>query len=149
MCLNCGARRNQFLSLINFIFQLCFMFSALVVLNLFDTDLILETIHLSVRWRFFNGLRTERIPHQQGGISSRPAPAAPRCSGSESSAGRARGSILLWMISPVFPSYLQGVFAVSWWPVKWCRCGTWGCGTRSGGTALWKRCGHLCFTRSP
>lgn len=100
------------------------MFSALVVLNLFDTDLILETIHLSVRWRFLNGLRPERIPHQQGGISSRPAPAAPGCSGSEPSAGRARGSISLWMISPVFPSYLQGVFVVSWWPVKWCPCGT-------------------------
>lgn len=48
------------------------MFSALVVLNLFGADLILETIHLSVCWRFLNGLKPRHIPSQQGGISLLP-----------------------------------------------------------------------------
>lgn len=46
--LNCSTCGNQFSALINFISQLCFMFSALVALNLSGADLVLETIHLSV-----------------------------------------------------------------------------------------------------
>lgn len=49
------------------------MFSALVVLNLFGADLILETIHLSVCWSFLNGLKPKCIPNQQGGISLLPS----------------------------------------------------------------------------
>lgn len=45
------------------------MFSALVVLNLFGADLILETIHLSVCWSFLNGLKPKCSPNQQCGIS--------------------------------------------------------------------------------
>lgn len=57
------------------------MFSALVVLNLFGTDLILETIHLSVRWCFLNGLKPKRIPNQQGGISFLPGSSSSRAFG--------------------------------------------------------------------
>lgn len=70
--LNCSACGNHFSSVVNFIFQLYFMFSALVVLNLSGADLILETIELCVCWCFLNGSKPNYIPNQQGSISLLP-----------------------------------------------------------------------------
>jgi len=82
------------------------MFSALVVLNLFGTDLILETIHLSVCWHFLNGLKPKSSQTNKAASPSSWLEQLPGCQGQP--ACGVEGSLLLE--EPAVPFHFAGWF---------------------------------------